>query len=144
MRKALAALATRSCNDSPLGKRTKCGLANQAANKAGFCILRLLEGFELPRAVVEIVEIVASLDRDAIANRAAGLGDGGCGFDAAPHRAGIDFARLPGGGDALRDGGRVGASVRREIKRRAAAEPLGLDAVDVAVPGQQDFGHADG
>ena len=137
MRTALAARAARSCSDSPSGKRTRCGVANHAANSAGLCALASVEGLELPRAVIDVVEVVANFGGDA-----AGLGDGGCGFDAAAHRARIDVAWPPGAGDALRDGRSLGAPARREFERLAAAKSLGLDAFDVAVPGQQNFGHA--
>ena len=51
--------ATRSCNDSPSGKRTRCGVANHAANSVGILRLGVVEGFELPRAIIDVVEVVA-------------------------------------------------------------------------------------
>ena len=68
------------------------------------------EGFELPGAVIDIVEILAGFGRDA-----AGLGDGGRGRDAAAHRTRIDVARPPRAGDALRQRRRLGALRARSV-----------------------------
>src|SRR5580700_10943389 len=94
------------------------------------------ESLELPGAVVDVGEIIANFRRGA-----AGLGDGGAGLDAAAHRARIDPARLPGAGNAPRDRLRFVAAARSQVERRPAAKPFRLDAFDVAVADQQDFGH---
>src|SRR5580698_941294 len=96
----------------------------------------LVESLELPGAVIDVAEIVANFRRCA-----AGLGDGGAGLDAAAHRARIDLARLPGAGDAPGHGLRLGTPEFSQIERRPAAKPFRLDAFDVAVADQQDFGH---
>src|SRR3984957_7670914 len=97
----------------------------------------LLKSLQLPGAVVDVCEVVANFRR-----RAAGLGYGGAGFDATAHRTRIDPARLPGAGNAARDGLCLGAPELGQIERRPTAKSLGLDAFDVAVTDQQDFGHA--
>ena len=123
----------RSCNNSPFGKTDEMRRRKPCGEQRRILRFGVGEGFELPGAVIDIVEIVAGFGGDA-----AGFGDGGRGFDAAAHRAGIDAVRPPGAGDALRDRLRLRAAARGEIERLPAAEPLRLDAFDVAVAGQQD------
>ena len=86
----------------------------------------LRERYKLPGTVVEIVEIVTNLDRDA-----ADLGYGICGLYAATHRACVDFARSPATRNALGNGSGLGAPLCGKLERLATAKPFRLDTFDV-------------
>jgi hypothetical protein len=96
------------------------------------------ESFELPSAVIDVVEVFANFR----GGNAAGARDGFRRFHGAAQRAGVDMARLPGGGDTPGDRFGLGAPLRGEVQRLAAAKAFGLDALDVPMTDQQDLRHA--
>ena len=98
-----------------------------------------MEGFELPRAVVGIVKIIANLCGDS-----TNLGYGFRRLYAAAQGARINSARLPATGNAICDGGGLGASLIGKFERFAAAKSLRLDAFDVPMTDQENFRHAFG
>src|SRR5215831_21080933 len=96
-----------------------------------FCI-----GSELPSAVVDVVEIIEDLGLGP-----ARLRDRGAGRHAAAHWTRVDPARLPRRRDASRESICLGATAVSQLQWLATAKPLGVDACDVPVPDQEEFGH---
>src|SRR5262249_30020705 len=91
---------------------------------------------ELPGAVVDIVEIGERRGFDATC-----CGDRRAGRHTASHWAGIDAPRAPARRGALRDREGLSLSARGERQIFPSAKARGLDALDVTVPGQNDFRH---
>jgi hypothetical protein len=96
----------------------------------------LPEGFELPGAIVEVVEIVASLYGDS-----TNFSDNFCSLHAATHRTRIDCARLPMGSNAFGDSSGFRASLSGEFKWLAPPKSFGFDALNVPMANEQNFGH---
>jgi hypothetical protein len=59
--------------------------------EGGIVGLRILEGLELPAAVVDVIEVIARL----AGRKSAGARDGRAGLHAAFHRARVDALGLP-------------------------------------------------
>src|SRR5215469_13980519 len=90
--------------------------------------LCLLESFELPGSVIEIVEVIANLHRDAV-----DFGNCLCGLHATSHRTRVDCEGLPAAGDALGNGNGLCTSLGGEFERLATSKPCWHDAFHVTV-----------
>src|SRR5262249_35973686 len=111
-------------------------LGEPCRGQRGVLRLGFDKSFELPGAVIDIVEILAGFCGNAgrPRNRCRSC-------DAAAHRTGIDVAWSPPCGDALGQHRGLRRSALGELQRLAPAKSLRLDAFDMAVPGQDDFSH---
>ena len=76
-----------------------------------------------------------------LARHLAGPGDLAARRDATRQRTGVDLDGRPAGHDAAGHGAGFGHSPVRQRQVGAAAKPLGRDALDVAMPNEQNFRH---
>ncbi len=120
----------------PVRKAHEMGSLLPSREERGIFRTHLEVSFPLPFAVIEIIEVVEHLTRDA-----ASAGDFTAGHDAAGHRARVDRARLPAARDPCGDGARLALALFRQWYVRAATEALGADAFDVPVAGEDYLGH---
>jgi hypothetical protein len=99
-------------------------------------VLDLIESLPLPCTVIEIDETLEHSGR-----RSRFGCDRFTGYNAALQGAGIDGHRVPFSAHALGKGSRLGQSFLGESEFGLATEPFGRDALDMAMPGEQDLWH---
>ena len=96
----------------------------------------LFEGVPLPRTVIEIDKTL-----EHAARRSCRRSDRFTSCDTALQGTGIDCRRMPFAVDALSKGGGLSHPFVGQGKFGLAPKPFGRDAIDMAMPGEQDFRH---
>ncbi|MGB6325084.1 MAG: hypothetical protein WBG11_04730 [Methylocella sp.] len=119
-----------------LGKPDKMRCTMPKSEKCWRTVLDFFESVPLPRAIIEIDEALEHLARGARrrCNRFTGC-------NASLQGAGVNGGRMPFASDTLSKRSRLSQPFISEGKFGLASEPFGRDAIDMAMPDEQDPWH---